>query len=164
MKILLPVDGSPGSLAAVRHALTWAEAGLPVAVVLVNVQEPPSFYEVVVEVVVAHNAELIDRVRRAAGLDQLREAEALVKAAQVDRETEVIGGDPRQRLIEAIETHGCDAVVMGARGHGADGAGGLGSVALAVLQHSPVPVTVVPLAVDAEVASDEPVDDAIDAD
>ena len=156
MKILLPVDGSPGSLAAVRHALAWAGGGLPVGVVLVNVQEPPSLYEVVV----AHDADLIDRVRRSAGLDQLREAEALVKAAQVDRELEVVGGDPRHRLIEAIETHGCDAVVMGARGNGALTQGGLGSVALAVGQHSPVPVTVVPMALDAEDRPDVVADDA----
>jgi nucleotide-binding universal stress UspA family protein len=149
MKILLPVDGSPGSLAAVRHALALAGGGLPIGVVLVNVQEPPSLYEVVV----AHDADLIDRVRRAAGIDQLREAEALVKAAQIDRDFEVVGGDPRHRLIEAIETHGCDAVVMGARGHGAREHGGLGSVALAIVQHSPVPVTVVPLALDADDAS-----------
>ena len=48
MKILLPIDGSPTALAAVRHALRLVQNGLAAEFVLVNVQEPPSLYEIVV--------------------------------------------------------------------------------------------------------------------
>ena len=48
--------------------------------VLVNVQSLPSLYEVVV----AHDAERLDAVRRAAGSDLLGAAEALLDAAGAD--------------------------------------------------------------------------------
>ena len=110
MKILLPVDGSPAALAAVRHALRWREAGLNASFVLINVQEPPSLYEVVV----AH------------------------EAAGAEWESEVAGGEPANLLVELLENYGCDAVVVGlSRGSH------VGGVTLALLQHAPVPVTVV---------------------
>ena len=65
MKILLPVDGSADSLAAVRHALFQRTAGLESSFVLANVQVPPSLYEIVVP----HDAEVLSDVRREAGED-----------------------------------------------------------------------------------------------
>ena len=133
MKILLPVDGSPTSLAAVRHALQLRAGGLDTSFVLLNVQVPPSLYEVVV----AHDAEVLSDVRRAAGVDLLAGAEALLQAAGAEWESEVAGGEPGALIVELLENYGCDAVVMGA------GESALGSVAEAVLRHAPVPVTVV---------------------
>ena len=134
MKILLPVDGSPASLAAVRHALHLRHQGLAASFVLVNVQEPPSLYEVVV----AHDAEVLSDVRRAAGADLLAGAEALLEAAGAEWESEVAGGAPGNLLVELLENYGCDAVVVGG-GRGSQ----VGGVTLALLQHAPVPVTVV---------------------
>lgn len=139
MKILLPVDGSAHALAAVSHALALVKAGLDAEMVLVNVQEPPSLYEVVT----AHDAEVLEHVRTDAGADLLAPAEALLTAANVSWESEVAGGQPATRLVELLENYGCDAVVMGARGVTDADASGPGSVALAMLAHSPVPVTVV---------------------
>lgn len=133
MKILLPVDGSPHSLAAVRHALALRAEGLVADYVLVNVQTPPSLYEVVV----AHDAAVLSDVRRAAGADLLAEAEALLQAAGAEWQSEVAGGEPGAILVELLENYGCDAVVMGA------GTSGSGSVAALLVQHSPVPVTLV---------------------
>ena len=133
MKILLPVDGTPDALAAVRHALRLRSEGLAAAFVLVNVQEPPSLYEVVV----AHDPAVLDDVRRAAGADLLAPAEALLTAAGAEWESEVAGGDPGHVLVDLIENYACDAVMVGA------GEGALGPVATALLHHSPVPVTVV---------------------
>ena len=48
MKILLPVDGSAVSLEAVRFAIRMAVAGLETSVVLANVQESATLYELVV--------------------------------------------------------------------------------------------------------------------
>ena len=133
MKILLPVDGSPAALAAVRHALALRGAGLAADFVLANVQEPPSLYEVVV----AHDADVLSEVRRDAGADLLAPAEALLEAAGASWESEVAGGDPGHLLVDLAENYGCDAVVMGL------GEGAPGRVARALLQHSPVPVTLV---------------------
>ena len=44
MKILLPVDGSDVSLAAVRFAINMAKQGLQTTAVLANVQEPCLLY------------------------------------------------------------------------------------------------------------------------
>lgn len=138
MKILLPVDGSEGALAAVRHALALTRSGLEAQFVLANVQEPPSLYEVVV----AHDPEVLDQIRTAAGEDLLAPAERLLQAAGWAFESEVAGGDPGHVLVDLIETEACDAVILGARGAG-ESPSELGSVALAVLERSPVPVTVV---------------------
>jgi len=138
MKIFLPVDGSVAALAAVHHAVQLVRGGLKASFVLGNVQEPPSLYEVVV----AHDPAVLDQVRADAGAELLRTAEAMLDAAGLAYESEVAGGDPGHVLVDLIENYGCQAVVMGAHGAG-EGSGPLGRVALALLAHSPVPVTVV---------------------
>jgi len=139
MKILLAIDGSVPSLQAARWALDLTGQGLSADFVLVNVQEPASLYEVVT----AHDAEVIDQVRGAAGADLLREAEALLDAAGIGYESEVAGGTPEHLIVELAENYGCDLIVMGARGAGDPEAGGLGSVAQGVLDIATLPVTVV---------------------
>lgn len=151
-KVLLPVDGSADALAAVRHAVQRCGAGT--GFVLVNVQGPPSLYEVVV----AHDAERIEALRRDAGTDLLGPAEALLDAAGADYESEVASGAAEHLIVELAENYGCHAIVMGARGTGAQAdEGGLGPVAMAVLESSPVPVTIVraPAANDDEQGGDE---------
>ena len=149
MKIMLPVDGSDAALAAVQHALAWVDAGLRAHFDVVNVQVPPSLYEVVT----VHDAGALDAARAAAGAELLAPAEALLDDAGLDYESEVAGGDPGHVLAELIENYGCRAVVMGAIGAG-DSASALGGVALALLHKSPVPVTVVrPQAVAPELVS-----------
>ena len=138
MKILLAIDGSVPALDAVRHALRLVTEGLRASFVLVNVQEPASLYEMVV----AHDAEVLERMRSAAGADLLAPAEALLDAAGLDYESEVAGGEPANLLIELAENYGCDALIMGASGMG-ETDDSLGSVALALLHNSPVPVTLV---------------------
>jgi nucleotide-binding universal stress UspA family protein len=138
MKILLPVDGSAAALAAVQHALQLVREGLSASFVLANVQEPPSLYEVVV----AHDVAVLEEVRTQAGADLLAPAEALLDAAGMSYESEVAGGEPGHVLVDLIENYGCEAVVMGSLGLGGRSSA-LGPVALALLHHSPVPVTVV---------------------
>ncbi len=139
MKILLPVDGSAAALAAVRHALDLADQGLYCEYVLVNVQEPASLYEVVV----AQDPDVIREVRGAAGADLLKDAEALLEAAGRAYESEVAGGHAATLLVELAENYRCDTIVMGTHGIGAGE--GLGRTARAVLEASPLPVTVVRL-------------------
>lgn len=142
MKILLPVDGSAAALAAVQHALRLVQDGLRADFVLANVQEPASLYEMVV----AQDPDVIEQVRSDAGADLLAPAEALLEEAGLSYESEVAGGQPAAVLVELLENYGCEAVVMGAIGIGS----GTGSVALALVQHSPVPVTLVRPPVDEE--------------
>jgi nucleotide-binding universal stress UspA family protein len=139
MKILLPIDGSPDALDAVRHALRLVQEGLRASFVLINVQSPANLYEVMV----AHDPDKIMKLRTEAGAELLQPAEALLSEAGVEWESEVVGGEPGSMLVDQIENYGCDAVVMGSHGAGSLSSALLGSVSGALLRHSPVPVTVV---------------------
>jgi nucleotide-binding universal stress UspA family protein len=139
MKILLPVDGSEHSLDAVRHVITLVRGGLAASVVLVNVQEPTYLYEMVL----APDADVLERVSGAAGHHSLAAAEDLLRQADVEFEKELVSGEPGPTILEAGERYDCDAVVMGARGRGELRSTLLGSVSQRVLHGSPVPVTIV---------------------
>jgi nucleotide-binding universal stress UspA family protein len=139
MKILLPVDGSEGALEAVRHALRLVRGGLHASFVLANVQEPASLYEVVV----AHDAAVIEQVAEAAAAHSLAPAQALLAAAGVAFETEIGHGNPGQVLVEIAEQVGADLIVLGARGQDANERGALGSTAEVVLRHAAAAVTTV---------------------
>jgi nucleotide-binding universal stress UspA family protein len=139
IKILLPLDGSEAALDAVRHALALVQEGLQASFVLANVQPPTYFYEVVL----AHDADLLERASREAGAHALAAGQALLDADGLSWEEEVATGDPGHALIDIAERYGCDAVFMGARGVGSVRDALFGSVSQWVLQHSPVPVTIV---------------------
>ena len=139
MKLLIPVDGSELSLEAVRFAVRVLLAGLRGEVVLANVQEPASLYELII----AHDPEVIDQVSAEAGIHALQEARALLDAAEVDYECEVAKGDPAHTIIEISERFACDLIVMGARGSSALRSTVLGSVSNEVLHASAVPVMIV---------------------
>ena len=144
MKVLLPVDGSEGSLAAVRHAIRLVREGLRASFVLANVQEPASLYEVVV----AHDAQVLEEVSEAAGAHALEGAQALLRAAGIGFDSEIATGDPGHTLNDMVQRTECEMVVMGARGVGASsGHAAFGSVANAVLhaalESGVLPVTIV---------------------
>lgn len=138
LKILIPVDGSERSLDAVRHALTLTGLGLRARFVVANVQSPANLYELVV----AHDPQVLQQVSEAAGRDLMRPAVQLLQAAGQAVEQDVATGDPAHTLVEILERHACDAVILSA--HGASGfRSQLGSVAHELVQIAPVPVTVV---------------------
>jgi nucleotide-binding universal stress UspA family protein len=139
MKILLPVDGSAVSLEAVRFAIRMAKSGLETTVVLANVQEPATLYELVV----AHDPAVIEAVSAAAGAHLLQTAEALLKAAHISYECEVASGDPAHTIIDILERFACDVVVMGASGTSTLRSALLGSVSNEVLHAASVPVMIV---------------------
>ena len=87
--VVVAVDGGPASLAALEQALDLSQRGLPLQLVLVNVQPPPTLYEVVV----AHDRERLDDIRAGAGADLLAPALARARAAGLEPQHDVIGGD-----------------------------------------------------------------------
>ena len=139
MKILVCIDGSESSLDAVRHVLHLKREGLRAGFVLATVQEPTFVYEMVM----APDAEVLERVTGAVGARALRGAEALFEAVGVPFECEIGTGDIAPTLIDIAARHHCEAIVMGARGMGALRSALLGSVSQAVLQSTVVPVTLV---------------------
>jgi nucleotide-binding universal stress UspA family protein len=138
-KWLVPIDGSELSIEALAHALTLARSGLSTEVVLVNVQEPATVYEMVT----LHDRDALERVAQATGADVLAPALELARAAQVPATPRVLVGDPVPMLLEALEAEGCQAIIMGSQGKGLVSQTLLGSVSQALLAKSPVPITFV---------------------
>jgi nucleotide-binding universal stress UspA family protein len=139
MRILVPVDGSAQALDAVRHALRLRQDGLNASFVLATVQEPTYLYEMVL----APDADVLERVSGAVGSRALAGAEALFEAAGIAYEREIGSGEPVPALIAMAERHGCDAIILGARGLGALRSALMGSVSQGVLKASRLPVTIV---------------------
>lgn len=139
MKILVPVDGSDLSLQATRVAMGLLQQGLKGSLVLANVQEPASLYEMVV----APDGDVLARVSTAAGVDALEQAEGLLVDAGVVYEREIVAGDPAHAIVDIAERFACDMVVMGARGTSALRSALLGSVSNEVLHAAKVPVMIV---------------------
>ena len=139
MKILLPVDGSAVSLEAVRFAIRMAQAGLETSVVLANVQEAATLYELVV----AHDPTVIEEVSAAAGAHTLEAAEALLRQENIAYQSEVAMGDPAHTIIDILERFQCDLIVMGASGMSTLRSAILGSVSSEVLHAAGVPVMIV---------------------
>lgn len=124
--ILVPLDGSPPSIAALAHALALAsdyDARIDVLHVL-----PPS-----------------QPLGPAAQLDADRAVDAAVESARaaigarLTRRT--ISGDPLRAIVEAA--HGFDLIVMGTHGWSGRLHALLGSVAEGVIRNAPCPVLTV---------------------
>ena len=162
LKILIPTDGSEASLLAVHHALALVGHGLQARLVVANVQETATLYELVV----AHDPDVLQAVNEEAGHDLMRPAVALLEADGQAVEQDLATGDAAQMLVDMVERHGCDAIILSARGMGSLRSALMGSVSHELLNSSPVPVTVVKAveAVEVEPAgvdgSDEPAPDA----
>ncbi len=139
MKILLPVDGSDVSLEAVRFAIRLVRSGLQASAVVANVQEAATLYELLV----AHDPQVLDQVSAAAGAHTLEAAQKLLQEADIAFESEVASGDPAHTIIEIVERHQCDLVVMGASGTSTLRSALLGSVSNEVLHAAGVPVMIV---------------------
>ncbi len=139
LKLLIAVDGSELSLDAVRHALSLVQAGLRATLLLANVQESATLYEIVV----AHDPLVLQEVSLGAGSHQLGAAQDLVQAAGVEFESVVESGDPVNTLLDMAERFAVDAIIVGAKGHGNLRGALMGSVSQQLVNSSPFPVTVV---------------------
>ncbi|WP_288253468.1 universal stress protein [uncultured Hydrogenophaga sp.] len=139
LRVLIPIDGTKASMAAVRHVLALVGTGLRARCVLANVQASANLYEVVV----ARDPAVLDRVAEEAGRELLKPALQLLNAAGVGAEVEVVHqGDVGPALLDLADRHDVDIIVVGADAPGlADRV--LGSVTLDLVQNARVPVTVV---------------------
>jgi YjbE family integral membrane protein len=140
-RVLLAVDGSEGSAKAVERLLAIREdlrqpAGLEVH--LINVQRPMSG-----DVTRFIPGQTIEDYHHERADEALAPARALLDAAGIAHQDHMRIGDPGPTIAAAAGELGCDMVVMGTRGLGAQAGALLGSVAHAAVQHSPVPVLLV---------------------
>lgn len=151
MKILLPIDGSALSLNEVHFALRLLRTGLKAELLLVNVQAPANLYEMVNQ----PDPTLREQVNQAAGQHALDAARSVLHKAGMPFEALVVTGSPATALLELIELHQCDLVVMGTHGAGPLRSAWEGSVAQDLLHLATVPVLLVkPDETDAEDAAE----------
>lgn len=132
--ILVAADGSDDATRALRFAGELAvDAGAELVVVNAtgwrDVQQSPD------------GEPLIDLDTRRSWVEEWC---APLREAGVAYRIEVVRGDPRTALLEAARDADADLVVVGSRGRGPVAAMVLGSVAASLVEHSEVPVTVLP--------------------
>lgn len=139
MRILVPVDGSDSSLAAVRFVIgKLAEGGKAPELHLLNVQMPlPSAASSFID------AGVVRGYHDEEGQKDLAAARKLLGEAGIACVAHVAVGDPAETIATYAEQERCDAIVMGTRGLGRIGNLLLGSVATKVLHLTKVPVTLV---------------------
>ena len=134
-EIVVAIDGSEGSEAAIKEAIQLASA-VGAQLTFAYVRKPPSsllgspYYE-------CHLARDLGwaRTQVDAALDRAREA-------SLEARGEVLEGNPVDEILSFADNSRADLIVMGSRGHGALAGALLGSVSSGVVQHANVPVLV----------------------
>jgi len=138
LKALVPVDGSRTSLRAVEYAIKQQRRE-PMAIVLVNVQEPADSWELKSFL---KDSE-IQAMQDGKGSDALDAAGALLDAASVAYERAVLHGPIAESIVRRAHEAGCDQIIIGARGESLLEEFLIGSVTQDVLRHADMPVTVI---------------------
>lgn len=137
MRLLVPTDGSEPALAAVRFALRLAQEMPGSRIDLLNVQRPLKG-----SATVFLGSDTVRQYHEEEGAAALAPAEALLRDSGVPYDARIARGEAAAVINSHAEEHGCDMIVMGARGSGMVAAL-LGSTADAVLGDAKVPVTLV---------------------
>ncbi|HJZ69432.1 MAG TPA: universal stress protein [Blastocatellia bacterium] len=145
MKILLAIDGSSFSDAAVNEVATRPWPG-SAEVKIISVVEPPLLPTVETWVPPDNYIEALEK----AGEDQARSIVA--KAADRVRErqkdklvvvTEIVKGHPKHAIVDEAETWAADLIVVGSHGYRGLTRLWLGSVSQAVASHAKCSVEIV---------------------
>lgn len=140
-KILVPVDFSPCSKAALQYAVFLAK-GFGSEVEVLHVWEPPRY--VIPEVTVQMPGEPQRTLREFARSEAGKEMEAFLSDFEGEGEPKVSGrltsGDPTQAILELVETGQYDLIAMGTHGRTGLSHLFLGSVAEKVVRRATCPV------------------------
>lgn len=139
--ILVPVDGSDTSYAAVDKAVELAQAfNSKVTVVQVLALDP---YIAAEYITAAQTNDLIERARTSI-LKTLEEAKAKFATAGINVETQLLEGQViYSEIVKAAQDLNSDLIVIGSHGRTGFKKMFLGSVAQSILGHANVPVLVI---------------------
>ena len=135
-KILVPFDGSANSVHALKLAGRRQLASKDVHILVLNVQPPmpPSRY-VTRRMIADHHARMSE-----IALDPAR---AVIERMELRADCYSRVGDIAKTVVDFARETGCKEIIMGTRGLGRISGLMLGSVAMKVVQLSPMPVTLV---------------------
>ena len=134
-RIMVAVDGSEGSSAAIEEAVELAQQ-MDAALSFVYVRKPSSsalghpYYERHLSHDLRIGREVIDEAIEAAA------------TAGIECDGEVFEGDVADEIVSLADNRDVDLIVVGSRGHGALAGALLGSVSREIVQHADVPVLV----------------------
>lgn len=136
MRVLIPIDGSAGSLAALEGLLARAGwFGSPLEIHLLSVQRPlPQ------DIGRFIGADELNRLHQDRGLACLQAARERVAAAGLAAECHVVVGDPAETIVQFARQRQCELIAIGTRGLGALPGLLLGSVTTRVMHLADVPV------------------------
>ena len=137
MKVLIPVDASEAALAPINHLAALARAGVPLEVLVMNVQ--PRFHRHVAQFTTrgARNAVREERSRAA----MARAIEALSEA-RIPFTAVTESGLPAERIAVVAERERVDEVIMGVGRHPEWLRWFNPSIAQGVMARTDIPVTV----------------------
>ncbi len=145
MKILLAVDGSPCSLAAVEEAARrqWPAGSeieivsameLPTPVVVGTLPMPDTYYgeweKAIEDQAAANTARALTRLQEKGG-------------AEISATTKTLRGEPKVAILEEAERWGADLLIVGTHGYNAFERFWLGSVSRAIASHAHCSVLIV---------------------
>ena len=133
-RILVPTDGSPAAEAAIAEAIALARAHDAEVHVLhvIDTWHYDTSIESAVEPLEEEGKRYVDRLA------------AAVRDAGVHGTVAVERGRPARHVLDYVDEHDVDLVVMGTKGRGGLPRRVLGSVTNYVVTHADVPVHVVP--------------------
>lgn len=138
MKVLLAVDGSERSLAAVAEVaeLPWPKASV---IRFVSVAEAPMLASAWVTAIPVSMPVAWDRVageRALACLDHARKSFAGISHSEVEITTKVLSGNPKEAILDEADEWGADLLVVGTHGYNALERFWLGSVSRTITAHA----------------------------
>jgi len=145
MKMLLAIDGSTFSDAAVKEVATkpWP---VDSEVKIISVVEPPLMPTVETWVPPDNYIEALEAAGEDQALAILSKAAARVREGQGDHlrvSTEIVKGHPKHAIIDEAESWGADLILMGSHGYRGLTRLWLGSVSQAVASHAKCSVEIV---------------------
>jgi nucleotide-binding universal stress UspA family protein len=145
MKILLAVDGSAGSDAAIEEVLSrpWPPKS---EVKVITAFETPLMVGIEPWAATPSDFNQLEAAVRdgaKAVIDRALEKLKTIEDAELKISSETIQGTAGQMIVEAAERWGADLIIMGSRGLGAWNRLLLGSVSSAVIHHAKCSVEIV---------------------
>lgn len=144
MKVLLAIDGSPFSQAAVTRVAErpWPK-GTAVEVLTVIHSAVPMAIDPALVIAAIHVDQTEEQRRRASSLVEAAAEQIRHSAPDLAVTTQILEGTPKDAIVEEAEAWGATLIVLGSHGHGRFRRMMLGSVAGTVVAHAPCSVEVV---------------------